>query len=87
MLLLSPRSINDFFFIFFLITIGEFKGQIDESCQIRHIKSLSSVKSASNISFPSNDFKGFESEVDRIVYNNDGEEIENVINKILKIVR
>ena len=33
------------------------------------------------------DFKGFESKVDRIVYNNDGEEIENVINKILKIVR
>ena len=33
------------------------------------------------------DFKGIENEVDRIVYNNDGEEIENVINKILQIVR
>ena len=33
------------------------------------------------------DFKGIENEVDKIVYNNDGEEIENVINKILKIVR
>ena len=33
------------------------------------------------------DFKGFESEVDRIVYNNDEEKIENVINKILYIVR
>ena len=33
------------------------------------------------------DFKGFENEVDRIVYNNDGEKIENVINKILQIVR
>lgn len=33
------------------------------------------------------DFKGFESEADRIIYNNDGEEIENVINKILQIVR
>lgn len=33
------------------------------------------------------DFKGIENEVNRIVYNNDGEEIENVINKILKIVR
>ena len=31
-------------------------------------------------------FKGIENEVDRIVYNNDGEEIENVINKILQIV-
>ena len=33
------------------------------------------------------DFKGFENEVDRIVYNNDEEKIENVINKILYIVR
>ena len=33
------------------------------------------------------DFKDIENEVDRIVYNNDGEKIENVINKILQIVR
>lgn len=33
------------------------------------------------------DFKGIENEVDRIVYNNDGEKLENVITKILKFMR
>ena len=39
------------------------------------------------LEYDNEDFKGIENEVDRIVYNNDGEEIENVINKILQIVR
>ena len=30
------------------------------------------------------DFKGFENEVDRIVYNNDGDNIDDVVSKILK---
>ena len=32
------------------------------------------------------DFKGFENEVDRIVYNNDGDKIDDVVSKILKYV-
>ena len=32
------------------------------------------------------DFKGFENEVDRIVYNNDGANIDDVVEKILDIV-
>ena len=32
------------------------------------------------------DFKGFENEVDRIVYNNDGDNIDDVVNKIFKYV-
>ena len=32
------------------------------------------------------DFKGFENEVDRIVYNNDGDNIDDVVSKILKYV-
>lgn len=32
------------------------------------------------------DFKGFENEVDKIVYNNDGTDINNVIEKILQFV-
>ena len=32
------------------------------------------------------DFKGFENEVDRIVYNNDGDKIDDVVSKILDIV-
>ena len=32
------------------------------------------------------DFKGFENEVDRIVYNNDGDKIGDVVSKILKYV-
>ena len=32
------------------------------------------------------DFKGIENEVDRIVYNNDGIDIDEVVNKILKFV-
>ena len=32
------------------------------------------------------DFKGFENEVDRIVYNNDDDKIDNVLSKILKYV-
>ena len=39
------------------------------------------------LEYDNEDFKGIENEVHRIVYNNDGEEIENVINKILQIVR
>ena len=30
------------------------------------------------------DFKGFENEVDRIVYNNDGDSIDDIVSKILK---
>lgn len=33
------------------------------------------------------DFKGIENEVDRIVYNNDGTDINEVVNKILEFVR
>lgn len=33
------------------------------------------------------DFKGFENEVNRIIYNNEGTNIDDVVNKILKIVR
>ena len=32
------------------------------------------------------DFKGFENEVDRIIYNNDGDNIDDVVSKILKYV-
>lgn len=32
------------------------------------------------------DFKGFENEVDRIVYNNDGANIDDVVNKILEYI-
>ena len=33
------------------------------------------------------DFKGFEKEADRIVYNNDGTDINDVIDKILKVIK
>ncbi len=33
------------------------------------------------------DFKGFENEVDRIVYNNDGTDINNVVDEILKFLK
>lgn len=33
------------------------------------------------------DFKGFESEADRIVYNNNGEKISNVVDKILDFIK
>ena len=32
------------------------------------------------------DFKGFENEVDKVIYNNDGTDISDVINRILSYV-
>ena len=39
------------------------------------------------VSHDNDDFKGIENEVDKIVYNNDGTDINNVIQKILDIAR
>ena len=39
------------------------------------------------VSHDNDDFKGIENEVDKIVYNNDGTDINNVVQKILDIAR
>jgi guanylate kinase len=33
------------------------------------------------------DFKGFEYEADKVVYNNDGDNLDDVVNKILEIIK
>ena len=79
-----PEIVN-YFYKIQLAFINSSNIQNNQTIKKRLIKRGDDLKEAERrVSHDNDDFKGIENEVDKIVYNNDGTNIDDVVQKILK---